>query len=231
MSEVAEFRSKPGTYVKLRHAFLRSPAWQSLSALARAIYVDIAARHNGRNNGQIPYSARDGAKALRVAKDTAHRALLLLEARGLIRCARRGSFNDKSQSAKSSLWELPEYIPLKEQTEECLVRLEGPARMRDAYPGPTTGTSDQPAWSDERDIKKNKVKVESFSAASQAGPSAPKQENQDPKSEEAVFLQNPLKSGSAWQPAGSAQWRREEADDDEAILERYRAAAAGGADR
>jgi hypothetical protein len=60
MTEVVGFRSKPGTYVRLRHAFLRSPAWQSLSANARAIYVDIAARYNGRNNGQIPYSAATG---------------------------------------------------------------------------------------------------------------------------------------------------------------------------
>jgi DNA-binding transcriptional regulator YhcF (GntR family) len=225
MTEVVGFRSKPGTYVKLRHAFLRSPAWQSLPAIARAIYVDIAARHNGRNNGVIPYSARDGAQALRVAKDTAHRALQLLEARGLIRCTRRGSFNVKSQSAKSSLWELPEYIPLEEQTEECLVRLEGPARMGDADPGPIRRTSEELSWSDERDIKNNKEKVVSFSeAAFQGGPSAPKQ-----KSDEAVpFLQSPPKPGSAWSPASSARWRSEETDDDEAILERYAAAAASG---
>jgi hypothetical protein len=229
-SEVVGFQCKPGTYVRLRHAFLRSPAWQSLPALARAIYVDIAARYNGRNNGAIPYSARDGAQALRVAKGTAHRALRLLEAAGLIRCSRRGAFNLKTQLAKSSLWLLPEYMPGEEQTETSLVQLVGPERAERATAGPTTSTSDEPSWSYDRYIKKNKEKVESFSeAAFQQGPSAPKQENQDPKSEEAVSLQNRLKPGSAWRPAtSSARWRTEEADDDEAILERYAAAAANG---
>jgi DNA-binding transcriptional regulator YhcF (GntR family) len=223
VTEVAEFRSKPGTYLKLRHSFLRSPAWQSLPAIARAIYIDVAARYNGRNNGQIPYSAREGAQALQVTKDTAHRALRLLEACGLIRCTRRGSFNVKTQLAKSaSLWSIPEY---EEQTEERLVRLEGPARMGEADPGPIRRTSEELSWSDEKDIKNNKEKVESFSeAAFQGGPSAPKQ-----KSDEAVpFLQSPPKPGSAWSPASSARWRSEETDDDEAILQRYAAAAASG---
>ena len=126
-------KSKAG-FVKLEHNLLDSPEWESLPAIAQAAYIAMARKFNGYNNGQISYSARECAKRFRVSKDTASRVLRLLEWRGLIRCTSRGSFNVKTQEAKSSLWELPEYSRPTPQTEESLVRPQAPA-------GPITGTS------------------------------------------------------------------------------------------
>jgi hypothetical protein len=57
-------------YLKLRYWLLTSPAWQNLPGLSRALYLDIAMRYNGSNNGRISYSVREGAAALGVTKDT-----------------------------------------------------------------------------------------------------------------------------------------------------------------
>ena len=35
-----------------------SQAWKSLGAIPRAVYLDIAKRHHGSNNGRIGYSIR-----------------------------------------------------------------------------------------------------------------------------------------------------------------------------
>jgi len=123
---IIPFQPKPKRgFVKLDYTLLDSPEWQSLPAVARAVYVDLARKHTGFNNGQIPYSARECANRLHIVKDTAWRALRVLEWRGLIRCTSRGSCNVKTRDAKTSYWELPQYP---------LVRLEGPA-------GPIRGTS------------------------------------------------------------------------------------------
>jgi hypothetical protein len=54
---------------------LKSSAWKSLTANARAIYIEMASRYGGpgSNNGRIPYSVRDAAKSLKIGKST-HRA-------------------------------------------------------------------------------------------------------------------------------------------------------------
>jgi len=131
--------NQPERFVKLRHALLESPKWRNLPGIVQALYVDMARKYNGKNNGQISYSARDGAKAVHVSRDTANRALRLLEWFDLIRCTKRGSFKVKTKNAKAPEWLLTEYM----QTEESLVRLEGPAgptrRTSNDFPGPTRG--------------------------------------------------------------------------------------------
>jgi hypothetical protein len=124
--------NQPESYLKLRHAFLRSAAWQSLPAIVRAVYVDLASKHNGRNNGHIVYSTRDCAKRLRISKDTAARALRLLAWRDLIRCTSRGSFKVKTQNAKAPEWLLTDF-------PESLVSPEGPAGLTG---GPSNGFPD-----------------------------------------------------------------------------------------
>ena len=54
-------KDKAARHIRLYHWLLRSEAWQSLSANARAIYIEMATRYNGSNNGQIPFSVRDAA--------------------------------------------------------------------------------------------------------------------------------------------------------------------------
>jgi len=99
--------NQPGRFVMLRHDLLNSPAWQSLPLNARALYVEIAKRFNGQNNGHIVYSLRDATRELHIGQNMAFRLLRLLEWRGLIRCTSRGSFSRKD--AKASEWELTDY--------------------------------------------------------------------------------------------------------------------------
>jgi len=87
---------------------LESPAWRSLSAQARALYVHLALRFNGRNNGFIGLSVRDAASECRLAKDTAARAFAELVERGFIELAQAGTFNLKVRhSAEWRLTALP----------------------------------------------------------------------------------------------------------------------------
>jgi hypothetical protein len=95
-------------YLKLRYWLLTSPAWQSLPGLSRALYLDIAMRYNGSNNGRISYSVREGAAALGVTKDTIGRALKLLQERGFIVCTKVAHFTVKT-TRDASEWRLTEY--------------------------------------------------------------------------------------------------------------------------
>jgi hypothetical protein len=79
-SAVIPFQARPKNgYLKLTNSLLQSPAWESLSAIERALYIDVASKFNGYNNGQISYSIGDGAKALHVSRRTVRRALKTLQ--------------------------------------------------------------------------------------------------------------------------------------------------------
>jgi hypothetical protein len=65
-------------------------------------------RYNGSNNGRIPYSVREAAKALNVSGQTAMRTFQLLEDRGFIRCKKKGAFSLKAAPSASE-WRLTEY--------------------------------------------------------------------------------------------------------------------------
>jgi hypothetical protein len=97
-----------GRFVRLRHDLLNSPAWQNLPPGPRALYIEIAGRHDGRNNGRIPYSERDGAAALRADRRTVRRWFDQLEEPGIAVRTSRGSFDFKAKEGKASLWYLPD---------------------------------------------------------------------------------------------------------------------------
>jgi hypothetical protein len=101
-------KSQPERFLMLRHSLLLSPLWQELHATTRAVYVDLASKYTGHNNGSIAYGARNG-EAMGISKDTTSRHLGILEDVGLIVCRRRGSHKE----AKASEWELP-YVEQKE---------------------------------------------------------------------------------------------------------------------
>ena len=44
-----------GKFVMLYHDMIESSAWESLNGNARALYIHIAARYNGKNNGRNGY--------------------------------------------------------------------------------------------------------------------------------------------------------------------------------
>ena len=91
-------------FVMLPRFMLKSPAWLSLSAPARAIYVEMECRYYGTNNGDIGLSVREASKLCRIAKDTAGKAIQELQDKGFIRCRRKGAFHRKIRHA--SEWEL-----------------------------------------------------------------------------------------------------------------------------
>ncbi|WP_224742073.1 helix-turn-helix domain-containing protein [Bradyrhizobium sp. 2S1] len=88
---------------------LGSAAWQALDGNCRALYVELARRYRGpnSNNGKIPYSVREAAKALNVGRSTAQRCLQGLVAHGFIRVSKRSGFSMKGRV--STEWLLTEF--------------------------------------------------------------------------------------------------------------------------
>jgi hypothetical protein len=108
MSRMSSSRkNKSPRHVRVYHHMLRSDAWQSLCANARAIYIEISARYAGTNNGRIPYSCREAAKALGIGQATAIRAIWKLEDRGFIVATKKGAFSLKLKHATE--WRLTEF--------------------------------------------------------------------------------------------------------------------------
>ena len=104
-ANVVPFQPKQAAerFVKLRHSLLGSTIWQSLGAAEQALYVNIASRYTGFNNGAIPYSVRDAKEVLHVGQTTAYRAFRGLQDRGLIVCRKPGD------RARAGVWELTEF--------------------------------------------------------------------------------------------------------------------------
>jgi hypothetical protein len=100
-------RDKPARYLSMSHYLMKSAAWKSLSCIARAVYLDLASRYFGSNNGRISYSIRCAVDELRIGNATAKRALDDLQDRGFIVAVKRGAFSLKQRHA--SEWRLTEY--------------------------------------------------------------------------------------------------------------------------
>ena len=100
-------KEKAPRHVRLYHWMLNTPAWRSLSPVARSLYVQLAARYAGANNGRIHYSVREGADELHAGKTTIQRALGELEDRAFIVAMKRGAFSLKLKHATE--WRLTEF--------------------------------------------------------------------------------------------------------------------------
>jgi hypothetical protein len=196
---VLQFQPTPpnqgGGFVKLRHAFLRSPAWQNLPPVARALYLEIASGYNGRNNGHIPYSVRDGASALRVSKSTVSRGLDLLKDSGLIRCASSGSFDLKTKKSKASEWELTEYsgggvTTFSGQNGSALVALRGPAGPSGATGGGLSG----PSGGTKNVDKSLDIKIDREKGSKEASKGNPTKDLQSSNAQNSSPLANPPRS-------------------------------------
>ena len=87
-------------YLRLPHYLLKSPAWRSLRPLERALFVEVAQRYNGHNNGEIGLGVREAAQALHVRPQTAGRAFMGLVVKGFLRVGRDSAFNVKSRLAR-----------------------------------------------------------------------------------------------------------------------------------
>jgi DNA-binding transcriptional MocR family regulator len=83
-------------------------AWRSLNPDCRQLYVEIARRYNGYNNGRIPYSVRQACADLHIGKATASRAFRTLQERGFIVVMQKGAFSWKTRRATE--WRLTEFV-------------------------------------------------------------------------------------------------------------------------
>jgi hypothetical protein len=98
-----------GRFVMLYQDLIESEAWKSLGSNAQALYVYIAARYNGKNNGRISFAAREAVLALHVSKATAGRVFKDLINRGFIAIVRRSGFNLKRGPGRATEYRLTEY--------------------------------------------------------------------------------------------------------------------------
>lgn len=94
-------------HVRLHIWLLDSEAWLSLSTQARSVYVQLARRYRGTNNGRIGLSVRDAGRECRISKNTAARAFHELVEKGFIRQKTAGGFSYKMRH--SSEWLLTEH--------------------------------------------------------------------------------------------------------------------------
>lgn len=132
-------RSRRGDrFVKLDHWMLKSPAWRALTPAARALYVELAQRYNGANNGEISLSVREAAAAVNIAKDTASKTFQDLIAIGFIRRRRPGSFTWKVRHAAT--WILTEFPVGDEPATKDFMRW--PPGKSEAGPNPRTARPD-----------------------------------------------------------------------------------------
>jgi hypothetical protein len=102
-----QIKERQDRHIRLHHYLLKTSAWLGLSAGARAVYVQIALRYNGSNNGRIAYSVREAAAECRLNKNTVSRTFQELTDGGFIEETRHGALSRKTRVA--SEWRLTEY--------------------------------------------------------------------------------------------------------------------------
>jgi hypothetical protein len=101
-------RSKSEPFVSLHRGVTESESWKSLTCEARALLIAIWARHNGTNNGRIPYSHREARSDLHIGSSRASRAFKELQEGGFIVVRSTSSFDFKFGAGKglATEWEL-----------------------------------------------------------------------------------------------------------------------------
>jgi hypothetical protein len=99
-------RTTAERYVRLTHRMMQTKAWRTLDGNARAIYLALATLYHGSNNGRIGLSVRQAAEAIQVSKNTAARAMGVLQERGFIVAIEKGRFNLQRHATR---WRLTEF--------------------------------------------------------------------------------------------------------------------------
>lgn len=97
-------RSSKQTFIMIRHDIFDSTAWQSLSPVARCVWLAVVRRYNGINNGNIPLSCLEAAKQLGVSKNTTNIAFRELVKAGFLEMTINSGFNMKVR--RSRRWRL-----------------------------------------------------------------------------------------------------------------------------
>jgi hypothetical protein len=86
---------KDERHLRLTHFMLGSIAWKSLLPVPRALFVELAQRWNGFNNGSIGLGVREAGEALHVKPHTAGLAFAVLSERGFLVLTKDSSFGQK----------------------------------------------------------------------------------------------------------------------------------------
>lgn len=100
------------TFVQFPKYMQDSSGYKSLvlkCAGALAIYIDLAMRYNGVNNGEISYAVREGKTNLGINPNTVGKYLKALERYGFIRTTQKGSFDLKKRHASTyelTMWDV-----------------------------------------------------------------------------------------------------------------------------
>ena len=97
-------RTKTEPFIRLHRGVTSSEAWKSLTCEARCLLLEIWGRHNGQNNGRIPFSHREARKALKIGARKVANALHALQDRGFLIARSEGSFDWKVHLATE--WEI-----------------------------------------------------------------------------------------------------------------------------
>lgn len=105
-------------FVRLHHGFMKEAAWRDLKVGPRALYVELAMRYNGHNNGNITLSVREAANALNCAANTIKTWLVELQDHGYLRERSKGHLGMGGKGIATH-WELTEFgrggmLPTKE---------------------------------------------------------------------------------------------------------------------
>jgi hypothetical protein len=100
-----KYRGDP--HVRLHNWLLDSDAWLDLSSQARCVYIQLARRYFGTNNGRIGFSVREVEIECRISKNTASSAFNQLIEHGFIEAVTKGGFNRKMRH--STEWLLTEF--------------------------------------------------------------------------------------------------------------------------
>ncbi len=108
-----------GTFFPLLHSVFDSEDWQAASMAAREVTIAIARLHNGRNNGDIPYSQREAQKYLHCGASVAVAAFREAQERGFIEATRKGSFTVKTgrRMARVTTWRVT-FLQSKTERED-----------------------------------------------------------------------------------------------------------------
>ena len=126
-------RNKFEPFIRLHRGVTNSEAWKGLSCEARCLLIEIWARHNGQNNGRIPYSYREARKALGVGSRKVQAAFQELQDRGFMVPRAKGSFDWKQRQATE--WEITTE-PCDDQPAKRLYR----EWLKKQNTAPTVGT-------------------------------------------------------------------------------------------
>ena len=133
-SKRARSQKTDARHFRLYHSMADTKAWASLTCAQRCVYLALALRLNGFNNGSIGISVREAALAANCNKDTAARALRTLCERGFIERMKEGAFNYKIRH--SALYRLT-HLPVEHGNFQMPPTFE----FRSWRPGKNTGTT------------------------------------------------------------------------------------------